>query len=829
MFVREKEINLLSSLFALTQPGDADTAAIDTSYARTAHLNPDIVAQLQDATLPAAGMRLGLFDNHDYTLVTTAHDQIDANRVNWRGHLPGTPSVWACITVVARPGEPVAVAGYMVSGRQRFVVTPCGDGQVRIALSREHLTSSTCGTHAPGRVMTLFSEGQQAAIAQEYAQARTLADTGVIAPIRVVALYSPRVVTVMGGQSALEASLQLASSLATESFQRSQIPARVEVVLQEETLLKGSPYNDSHPKDLYDDVYGLNYQAFGRSKDQDYPGQPEIKPDGALVNAIEAALKKTNADIAALIAPFTLGLYGLAADIPQPPTTHHLLLKSRVFTVGLTSKDQEANPVHLVEFNVFTHEIGHLMGAMHDRFTMPQRYGDPQYDYVRGYVSEDRTLVTVMGYPHYDYDSERLDLFSSPTLNYRGRPLGIPIGQTHAADSCTFLRESVHVVARYKNAAADTTDHFTLQLKVSPALGGMIQPDTLGPYPKGTQVRVKAQPRAGGYKFLLWDMDGVKVDSWRADEAIVTMDKDHTLTAIFDAAQAEHSVTVKASIPEAQSLFGVTPKAPTNGKYPDGTSIFVTNTSAVEGSPDYALLAWRVDGHLADATPTLNLEVYRDHQIDAVVGKRIHTVRWRMVPEFSPGIQMIVADGFTDGSISIEMLMRDTYKMADGQALRLIAQGGVFDHWRINGKDTTDVIRDLNIPAVSSDMVIEACMQGWETALSLKITTNRFDLYPTEHDFMITVFQNEVRVMPGTIITKDLSRVFRIAPNSRVYLWIYAPQGTGDQRYPTHVYANGKPLAQVPRKPGEMQDTNMWILDMKEDTVVKAEYVKAVS
>lgn len=107
----------------------------------------------------------------------------------------------------------------------------------------------------------------------------------------------------------------------------------------------------------------------------------------------------------------------------------------------------------------FTHEIGHTMGAGHDRFANGGRSSDTRYNH--GHVSLDAKRYTLMGLRRLCTDKgvndcRRINRWSSPDAAYQNRP-GIKMGAEglDAADNVRVLNETACKVAKFRPLASE--------------------------------------------------------------------------------------------------------------------------------------------------------------------------------------------------------------------------------------------------------------------------------------------------------------------------------------------------------------------------------------
>ncbi|AUH51637.1 hypothetical protein CXB49_12840 [Chromobacterium sp. ATCC 53434] len=592
-------------------------------HAGDSHSDHDVrVAGLDIEALRAAlfpsgdgeALTLNLFDDQVLRLRTTLIEPVGDDGVVWRGALPGMPGVRGYLSAIGlgRSGDAAPmVAGWVMSNGRHYAIGPAADGKVRIARVRKPL--ARCGD-------PLYrDEGPGAAAPHPDIE---LADQAPeTAVIRILALYPTGIeVGEARGAAAVEAVMAVARAQTNEAFHHSGIDARVEIVVRE---LPALPRVE--PEALLTAVSGT--------------------PNSALWKAVSEARDQARASVVALLTDQikldrNLGyVAGKAANIPEPPRLDASDLRHASFAMVVGESDSAYT---------FAHEFGHLLGGKHDRLTQPVRGPlDPQYDYVRGYVPADKSFVTIMGYEQglFSY----VPAYSAADRSWNGKALGVPIGQPDAADAARFFRLSTRVVARYRGEAAPADELLALVLSIHPRIAGVIMPGTLGPYQKGSVVRLAAAPRVG-YRFSRWLLDGENAGA--APEIMITMDKAHALQAEFVDGDQWCELETALLPAEAGGRIRLTPPGPA---YPPGSDVRATLSPL---APGLALDRWELDGQAVGDASSVYLCMERRHRLEA----RLKDTR---TLEKDTAIDMLEANG--SQTLAVRVFDKESLKLLPDQ------------------------------------------------------------------------------------------------------------------------------------------------------------------
>ncbi|MBN1975861.1 MAG: hypothetical protein JW918_00540 [Anaerolineae bacterium] len=98
----------------------------------------------------------------------------------------------------------------------------------------------------------------------------------------------------------------------------------------------------------------------------------------------------------------------------------------------------------------FAHELGHNMGAHHDRANAS---GQGAFDYSYGYQAPDRAFRTVMAY-NCAGGCPRVNYWSNPDVWYGGQPMGVVYTSPESADNRLTLNNTALAVANFRTSCS---------------------------------------------------------------------------------------------------------------------------------------------------------------------------------------------------------------------------------------------------------------------------------------------------------------------------------------------------------------------------------------
>ncbi len=274
----------------------------------------------------------------------------------------------------------------------------------------------------------------------------------------------------------------------------------------------------------------------------------------------------------------------------------------------------------------FGHEMGHNMGAAHDRYVND---GSGAYPYSYGYVYTPGRWRTIMAYDDecrsHGYSCTRIPNFSNPDVSYGGVPTGISISLSNSADNRLTLNNSAYTVANFTQSAGSqivctvTTNPAGLSFVVDGTHYNA--PQTFNWAPGSSHTLSASSPQSGtsGIRYLF--------SSWSDGGG-----QSHPLTAPFSNTPYTANFTTQYSLTTSVNSLGAgTVNPPGTNWYDSGQTVQIS-ASANSG---YSFTHWSGDfsGSASTADITMN-------------GPKSITANFASAPE------TISAPGFLTGPVS---------------------------------------------------------------------------------------------------------------------------------------------------------------------------------
>lgn len=389
-------------------------------------LNLDVLIQPDENSAATHGvgkpsehlLRLQLFDNVDFNVVLAQTTKsIDRDIITWSGFIDGMADSQV---IIVRYGD--VVAGNITTSNG-------GVYQIRYAGNRYHVV----------REMDLraFPAAHPAAGLPEKdlinAAPTRRYDVSNAPPshedsdsaIDVMVLYTPAARSAVGGTSAIHALIELAVAEANEGYANSDVTQRLRLVHTEEVAYT-EPKNSTFTKAL---------QAL------------TLDSDGQM-DEIHALRDTHGADLVSLVID-DRNYCGLGWQNNKPSPSDERWAFSVVMHACIAGNYSLA------------HELGHNMGAKHDRLNA----NDSGLPYAYGYQDSSEDFRTIMAY-NCDSWCPRINHWSNPRVTVNGKPTGVDQSDLDAADNHLALDKTYKTVARWRTKSTTTTPT-TTDIKVT--------------------------------------------------------------------------------------------------------------------------------------------------------------------------------------------------------------------------------------------------------------------------------------------------------------------------------------------------------------------------
>ncbi|MCH6258149.1 M12 family metallo-peptidase [Puniceicoccaceae bacterium K14] len=262
-------------------------------------------------------------------------------------------------------------------------------------------------------ILTNFSSGNLGLVLQRLLISIALASTVITSraaeDIDILICYTDNSEAYYGGKDGMEAHVLATMASANEGLENSRIELRLNLMGIEKI-----DYVED-PEDMGNDLEAITYQ------------------DGVADEIFELR-DRYGADLVCLF-----------RDASDPDTSGIAwILESEEGEVDFGFSVVEARAS--ISGYVFLHEIGHNLGAAHDR---ENAEGGGLYPYSYGYRFEANRneFRTVMAY----WPGWELNYFSNPDVSFNGEPMGISESNENSADNAKTLNKTSPIVASYRN------------------------------------------------------------------------------------------------------------------------------------------------------------------------------------------------------------------------------------------------------------------------------------------------------------------------------------------------------------------------------------------
>ena len=246
----------------------------------------------------------------------------------------------------------------------------------------------------------------------------------------IMYVYTTAARKTVGGTNAMQSLINSMVSYINTSFSNSHMNIRVHLVQTIEVA-----YPTDYP--------GLNSKKKFLKSLERFKG----KHEGYMDN-IHTIRNQYKADLVQLLVANKGGL-GRGYIMSKP--SHHF--ESSAFSIVSISYKSFYSRVASV------HEFGHNMGVSHDRIT-DHNHNKGSFAYSHGYLNANgghgKGFSTIMAYSQncpIAKQCPRINYWSTPTLTYYHTPIGIPKGNSQAADAKRTILNNANIVANFRSGA----------------------------------------------------------------------------------------------------------------------------------------------------------------------------------------------------------------------------------------------------------------------------------------------------------------------------------------------------------------------------------------
>jgi hypothetical protein len=436
---------------AARQPAADAVGPLDRAVVRSRYV--DVNLSLMDGTPRGATTPLGRGDvltlnlfNHQSAAfpevtVTAVRDRVVRSSTGrgfvWMGHVQGSNPSASPVTIAVEDG--VMIANARVNGTSFQVrYTPGGVQVVHEIDDRQlppdnhlQMPASTALQLALARQATSPTAPAVSSASRQASPGAT-ADTG--STIDVLVAYTTQARIDAGGTSAIVAQINTAAGEANQAYVNSQIPQAMRVVGTMETNYTSAGLASGLIPDLQR-VTGL-----------DSNNNPDPNAPMADVRAMRETVR---ADLVSLwvegtLAPNTSGTVGIAWVMNSS-----FLNNMQQFAFLGYSVVARAYATGTGGYT-FAHEVGHNLGANHDRITDANLPFTPLYPFAFDFIAPGNAFHTVMAYASSCGQCPGILNFSNPNVTFNGVATGVAGNGPSSADNHQTLINTINAVINFR-------------------------------------------------------------------------------------------------------------------------------------------------------------------------------------------------------------------------------------------------------------------------------------------------------------------------------------------------------------------------------------------